>query len=474
MRQAYGPWRPDVGGPNSGFAAYADGVLPQASATGLGYGPAASLVAASGAEALSGAPLGMISAIKNDGSYAVIAATSSTIELMDAAYQWSNIETGRTVPDGYDVSFAQFGKYIINTDITDGMKAYDVDAGGANSAISGAPAARQVFVCNNVVFACGTSSANRRLQSSAIGDHTNWVSAGADGVTFPDGGALVGGRDMKNGAAVIFQENAMRLIQFSSGATLYTISKIADGRGAVSDRAIVAFDGMCFYVSSDGIYKYTIGGGNEPIGAEKVNRWLAATVASDDYQYIVAAVDPFQKVVWFRLSATLLLGYDWQLNEFFTATVATTWLSRIATPGVSIDSVSDTIDSVALMIDSRVWSGGALLFGALDASYKFATFSGEALQATLQTCDIATDQSGMANWCTPDSDASDSSIYLGVSENRYTSLTWKDAVTKSTSGRAGVRGWGKVFAFKEVIPSGSQWTFANGMEGIEVAAGGVR
>lgn len=476
MKLGYGEFKPDVGGPNSGVATTADNVLPQASAAGLGYGPMPGLVTATGAEALSAAPKGMISALKADGSYAVIAATDTTIEMMDSSYQWSDIETGRTGVDELDTSFAQFGKYVLNTNTVDGFKAYDVDAGGSNSAVSAAPAARQVFVTNNLVVACGVASNNRRMQSSAIGDHTNWTTQGADGVTFPDGGALIGGRDMKSGAAVLFQENAIRLMQFTgAGATLYTISKVADGRGAVSDRAIVAFDGMCFFVATDGIYKFSLGGGIEPIGAEKVNRWLAGLVSASDYAKIVAAVDPFQKVVWFQLpNIGKLLGYDWQLNVFFTATVTTTYLSRIATPGISIDSVSDSIDSVGQAIDSRVWSGGGLLFGALDGSYKFATFSGSSLEATLQTCDTALPQGVMVNWCTPDSDAQGSLIYLGVSDNRYTDLTWKEAATKRPSGRAGLRGFGKVFALKEVIPAGENWTFANGMDDVELSPGGLK
>lgn len=474
MRVSYGPWRPDVGGPNSGFATIADGCLPQAAAGGIGYGPMPALVTASGAEALAGAPRGVITAQKADGSYVVIGATETTIELMDSAYQWTDIETGRTVTAGDDVSFAQFGKYVLNTDTTSGFKAYDVDGGGANSAVAAAPAARCVFTCNNVVFAGGTSASPRRLASSAIGDHTNWTTVGADGKTFEDGGAIVGGRDLKNGAAVLFQETAMRLIQFGGGASTYTIAKVADGRGAVSDRSIVAFDGMVFYLATDGFYKFTLGGGNEPIGAEKVNRWLADQITSSDYELVSGAVDPYEKVVWWRLSSSLLLGYDWQLNEFFTAQVSTSALSRLALSAVTIDNLSGTIDSLDVTFDSRLLEGGALLFGALDSSYKFATFSGASKEATLRTNDVALPQSVIANWCTPDSDAPNSTIALGVSDNRHTALTWKSAASKATSGRVGLRGRGKVLSFKEVIPAGEAWTFANGIEDIELAVGGLR
>lgn len=475
MNVNWGPWRPDVGGPNSGIAKTANNVLPQAAGNGIGYGPMPALVTATGAEALSGAPRGIISVQKASGAYAVFAATSTKIETMDSAYQWSDVETGRTVTSGDDVSFCYFGKYLLNSDTTDGFKAYDVEAAGTNNAVSGAPAARALFSCNNVVFALGTASNNRRMQSSAIGDHTNWTTNGADGKTFEDGGALIGGRDLKNGAAVVFQENAIRLVQFGGGAALYTIQKLADGRGAVSDRSIVSFDGMAFYIATDGFYKYTIGGGNEPIGAEKVNRWLSAQVAASGYEAIQGALDPFQKIVWWRLTGNLLIGYDWQLNEFITASVNTSALTRIATPGVTLDSLTTLyLDSMTEALDSRFYMGGVPLFGALDANNKFATFAGSPLEATLQTNDIALPNSQLVSWCSPDSDATSSTIALGVSDSRTTTLTWKAGATRKPSGRVPLRGRGKVIGFRETIPAGAAWNYSNGVNDIVAAAGGVR
>lgn len=476
MDLPYGPFRPDVGGPNSGFARTANNVLPQASATGFGYGPMPSLVTATGAATLGAAPLGIISVQKASGSYAVFAATSTKIRVMDSAYAWSDVETGRTVTSGDDVSFCYFGKYLLNSDTTDGFKAYDVEAGGTNNAVSGAPAARALFSCNNVVFALGTSSNNRRMQSSAIGDHTNWTTDGADGKTFEDGGALVGGRDLKNGAGIIFQDTAIRIVQFpGANGALYSISKAADGRGAVSDRSIVAFDGMVFYVATDGFYKFTLGGGNEPIGAEKVNRWLATQVAASGFSSIQAAVDPFQKVVWWRLGNLQLIGYDWQLNEFFTATQATSALTRIATPGVTLDSLTTSfLDSMTGVLDSRTYLGGVPLFGALDANYKFATFSGGAAEVTLETMMVLSPASQLVTWCTPNSDASTSTVQLGVSDNLNTELTWKSSASRATSGRVPLRGRGKVFGFRETIQANDSWTFANGINEVVASAGGAR
>ena len=86
---AWGAWRPDVGGPNSGFAMIADSVLPQSGAGGIGYGPFPQLLVPATAGPLSGPPRGSISLTLSDGSSQVYFATASTIEQLQADYTFS-------------------------------------------------------------------------------------------------------------------------------------------------------------------------------------------------------------------------------------------------------------------------------------------------------------------------------------------------------------------------------------------------
>jgi hypothetical protein len=92
----------------------------------------------------------------------------------------------------------------------------------------------------------------------------------------------------------------------------------------------------------------------------------------------------------------------------------------------------------------------------------------------LQTNDIAMPSSALVSWCTPDSDASSSTIALGVSDERATTMTWKTAASKANSGRVPLRGRGKVIGFRETIPAGASWNYANGINDVVLAAGGVR
>lgn len=486
---SWGPFRPDVGGPNSGMAEIADGVLVQSAGSGVGYGPLPSLVAVAAAVALPGAPRGSISLRLFIGDQRVYFATATTIQELQADYSWTAISTGLTVTPDDDMSFCHFGSYLLNTNTTDGFKAYNLEVPAGNNAVAGAPTARYIFSCNNVIFALDCNGSNRRMQSSGIGDHTAWNRLGANGKTFEDGGALVWGADLKNGAAIIMQEDASRLVQFGGapGGALYTIAKIADGRGAIGERSCVSFDGMVFYLATDGFYKFTLAGGNEPIGAEKINSWFLNLVDQARLTEVQGSVDPLNKVVWFRFptladaSPTVfegLIGYDWQIGEWVTAPVFTAALARLATPGYNLGSAGAAFGTLAgapaIPIGSRFWQGGQPVFAALDAGLKFATFSGTPIEATLRSCVMNSPLTSLIGWATPISDAPNSTLTLGTNDNLADPIVFNSPESKVRNGATPQRIRGMNLQMEENIPAGDTWTYSNGVDHIKSAQGGSK
>lgn len=474
----FGPWRPDVIGPNTGVAVIADGVLPQSIAgSGIGYGPMPQMVTADAAVALAGAPRGIVSVQLFDGTWKVYAASAAKIQVLSSVYGWSDIDTGRAVTSGDDVSFVHFGSFLVNTDTTSGMKAYNVQTPAGNNAVSGAPASRSLAICQNVIFAFDCAGNNRRMVSSGQGSHTAWDgSLGGDGKTFEDGGALIGGRDLKNGSMIVFQDKALRLVQFgpSAGSALYSVVKIADGRGCVADRTAVSFDGSAFWWDTDGPWQFSMQGGLVPIGAEKINRWAAANIGASNYKNLQGVIDPSRNIVMWRIDGVSVLVYNWVIKEFSTLPATTSVLARIATPGVAIDDLTGTIDSYDVEINNQAWQGGAPVLSALDANYKFATFTGNAMLATLQTSETLMPQSALVTSATPISDASGSMLELGVKDAPDDMIVWKGAESKTDSGRVHLRGRGKVVAFRETIPAAATWTYAAGIDHVQIAAGGAR
>lgn len=469
MQYPFAPWTPDNPAPNTGLSTVIEGAIPQVG----GFGPFPQLVASSGAAALPGDPRGIISIQKQSGDYAVYAATADTIQEMQSDFTWLEIENGRAVPDGEDVSFCLFGSKMISTDVVDGLKAFDVNAGGTNDPVSGAPAARFVFQCNNVLFALGTSANPRRFQSSDIGNHARWSGGAAEGKTLEDGGDLVGGADMNNGVAVLFQESCIRGIQFGSGASTYSVNKIADGRGCVAARTIAAFDGMAFWWDNDGPWQLKVGSAPIPIGAEKINRWAAESIGRQNFKNMQATIDPARNLVLWRIDESRLLAYNWLLPSFSILPASTAALARIATPAVSIDTLSGTIDGLIPTIDN-LGGGSAPQLGGLNSARKYATFTGGNMAVTIEGRALNNPVTGLVGWATPIDDAAAGTLQLGVSDRLDAALAWKSGVPKTASGRAALRGRGKNIAFRRNIPAGTPFSYVNGVDHIQSATGGPR
>lgn len=482
--QYWGKWRPDVSGPNTPFANIADGVIPRQVGLGnygapiVGYGPFQSLAVPITATALAGgAPRGSISLVLQGGAFEVFYATATTIEQLQANYTFNTIESGRTVTSGDDVSFLHFGAYLLNTDTLDGFKAYNVEAPAGNNVVAGAPTARYIFSCNNVVFALDCNGNNLAWKSSATGDHTNWTSGGANGGTFQDGQQLICGVDMKNGNALIFQKAAMRLVQFGNAATpaLFSIVKAADGRGSVGARSVVSFDGMAFFLDTTGFYKFDLSNGNTPIGAEKFNEWFFSQISTSNLAGVQGAVDPERKIVCWAFSSLTnvtantfdrIIGYDWVLDEGFTATLTISSLQRLATPGYVLDAMDGfgPLDSITTPLDDRFWQGGAPVLAGTDASFKVGTFTGANLAATLQTSQAAGQKNMMMTEITPISDNPSSTIQVGVQYKLSDMVIWKAPVGRNRAGRVPIRASGLNLTFQENHAAGDTWTYSQGVD----------
>jgi hypothetical protein len=159
MDYPFGPLAPDQGELTPGALMVADGVQPLAE----GYGPFPSLSVSATATALSAAPRGLISYQTADGTWQVVGFTATTAELKQADDTWSSIDSGLSITAGDDWCALRFGTKLLYTNTTQGLRAYDVEAGGAASAVAAAKAPRWLWECGNLLFGgdCLDSSGNR-------------------------------------------------------------------------------------------------------------------------------------------------------------------------------------------------------------------------------------------------------------------------------------------------------------------------
>jgi hypothetical protein len=486
----FGRFEPDRGEMAEGICMKADGVLPLVE----GYGPAPDLSVSSSATALPAACVGMISLTLSDGTWQVFAATSDELYEMQSDYTWDPLTASLNVTAGDDLSMVHFGKFLLLSDTTDGLRAYNVEAPAGFTAYSAAGKPRFIFVWGTQVVGLdcletGGDRNNRLIRVSAFNSFTEWKTDGADYQPLEDGGALLWGCDLQGGAALILQERAVRMLQFgdAGGGAMFSQRKIADGLGSVGSRSCVNYSGMAFWLATDDFCMFTAGGGIQRIGAGRVDDWFFTEADQGHLDKVQGEIDLFRKIVWWRykhvdvVSESVfedMIGYSWQFDCWVTNSVTTTYLSNVATPGITLDDMDalygEDLDAIDIPLDSRAFQGGQPVFGALNGVLKFGTFTGSAQPAILRTATTNTPVTGIIQWATPIDNAANGTLELGVKDQPGTSITWKAAASKGSAGRVPLRGRGLNIAFRYNIAAEEDWTYARGIDHVKGSQGGPK
>lgn len=484
MQFPFGPFAPDRQAATPGICLVANNVIPIPD----GYGPAPQMVLPGGGTALPAAPRGNITCIKRDGTTQVFVFTATSFYTLNAAYAFVLVATGYNCTSGDDWSCVQFGDYLLYTNTTDGMWAYNIETGAAPSYIAAAGDPRQIFVNANMVFGldCKDNASarnNRLIRNSNFNQHTDWTEGSADQQPLDSGAELIAGVRLKNGAAIVFQREAMKIIQFGNvgGGAQYSLPEAAEGRGAVGAKSVIGFDGVVYFLATNGFWQFSAGG-LIPIGDGFVDRWFLSQVPTLELKDVQASIDPFRKIVlWLYPAGDLILGYSWApsvTNRWFTWSTTATYLTRLATSGYTWDAAGAiwaTWDAMpTIPFNDRFWQGGQQFLAAIDGARKLAIYSGANAAATIQTSTQPSPVSGLIQWGTSIDDCPTSQLSLGVSDMLANAITWKTAETKTASGRTPLRGRGKNIAFEFTAPPGATWTYAKGVDFIEASTGGKK
>lgn len=488
MQFSFGPLAPDRGDGTPGICLEANNVIPKYQ----GFGPRQQLVTSPTADALPAAPRGMITCLMRDGTTKVFGLTADTLYELSATFTWSSVATGYTCTSGDDWSCQQFGDYLLYTNTTDGLYAYNIETGAAPSYISAAGDPREIEVIANMVFGFDCkddagSRNNRLIRNSDFNDHTDWSGGAADQQPLETGGELRAGFNLRNGAAVILQANAMRLLQFGNagGGALYSLQEISLERGTVGRKSCVAFDGVLYGISTNGFFRFSLAGGLEPIGSQFIDEEFLSRVQLADLPKVQGAIDPARKIVLWRYpsdddpSETVtsnMYGYRWDTpeNPWFTWVEHVAYLSRIATAGYTVEDLDafGTVDSITIPFDDRFWQGGQKVFAALDPDLKYATFSGAAAAASIRTSTQNSPVTALIGWATPIDDCATSTLAIGVADALSDAITWKTAQSKGRAGRTPQRARGLNLAMEWSSPASATWTYVYGVDHIVAASGG--
>ncbi len=397
----FGAWLPDLPAIGNPGATEARNVVPRAAS----YGPMKSLNAYS--SALAARCRGAVSSVdKNGANYSYAGDATKLYRLVDTAM------TDASKPGGYALTaagsweFASWGETVIAAAIDAPTQTLTLGGTAFADLVTSTrkPKAHHLAVVREfLVKANVTDSVDGavpyRVWWSAANDAADFDPSAATQCDYQDllgGGGpvmkVVGGE-----YGVIVQRRSISRMTYEGPPAIFRFDEVERNRGAIAPGSVASLGATVFFIADDGIYAFG-GSGSVPIGEGKVNKTFLADFDPAYPDRISAAIDPIRSLVgWAYPGAgnndgtpNRILLFHWPTGRFARVEVETEILFRGIAAGYSLDGLdaaSASLDALPAALDDPLWKGGALLLGAFNAQHRLAYFTGDAMEATLETAE---------------------------------------------------------------------------------------
>jgi hypothetical protein len=388
---------------------------------------------------------------------------------------WTDVSsTTYSLASGDQWSFEQFGNFIIAVNINDNPQVFELGVDSAFSDLGGAPPqARTVFTVNGHLGLAGLDGNEQSIQWSGLNDIEVWDATvkQSDSQYFPEGGKVLCGVSVRDDSAIIFQENATRIMTPDPQA-FFSFRRIGLERGISTPYAVATALGLTAYNSEDGFYLSA--GDFSGIDKARINKFFRDSIDVERREEIYAATDPFNKIFWWRYprgacpagQTNAMLGYNWELDRWCIVNQDLQCFFTGLTSGVLMDDLDIPVDSLNIPVDSPFWVENVPVLAGFNSENRFGFFLGNNREARIltnstQLSDEKTQLLGfrVATDC-PD-----------VQGRAYANNRLCDAFTntdyKPISSRAGMiwsRIIGRNFKFELKFPSGSIWKNATALK----------
>lgn len=476
----WGEWKPDVADYESDATRNILNVLPR----GDGYGPFKTFAAAT--QAMAGTCRGGFYALKSDGSVQVFAGTSTRLyKLNNTDLSWTDVSKGGSAYSALSANaqwqFAQTGNLVWATQANVPLQVFDLSSSSAFADGAGSPPqASYIAVVGRFLVLSGLLSQPYRIQWSGLNSFnsaTSWTSgvASSDFQDFPDGGIVRGVAGGEFGT--VFQDQTIRRMSYIPGSSLiFQIERITQDLGLYAPYSIVRAGPMIYFYAGQGFYKIAPGGYPEQIGREKVDRTFIADLDATNLQLFIGASDPRSSRVYWAYKSSggatglfdKIIGYDSALDRMFPLSASGEYLTGISQAGITLeglDSISTSIDALTLTLDAYASSVQPQL-AMWDSSHKQGFFTGDNLEATLETSEQGTDgQRIFVSGFRPITDATTFYGSASFRETTQSSATYTSEVGRnSRTGRCDLRKSTRYSRMKVRIPASTSWTFCSGVE----------
>lgn len=432
--------------------------------------------------------LDFTSGAATDGSFTVTVVDANTFTVTTTSATTSgNVTikvsaTDYTTQSGDRVRFTQFGSQIIFTNNSQRLQAWDLTSSTSFKNLSdSAPIAKFITVVRDFVVVANTNEGSQkpyRVRWSALNNETDWVenvNTQSDYQDIPDGGQIVGIRGGEFG--IVFLDRAIHRMTYVGTPFIFQFDNISRNKGCIASGSIAQYQGISFFLSDDGFYMCD-GQTVQPIGAEKVDRFFFNDASEFDFPSMSAAVDPVRKLVIWNYKGVdgnrHLIIYNFATKKWTYADAGTDYISESSTSSSTLeelDTLSASIDALAISLDSLMFMGGKYFLGGTKGT-TVMTYTGSNLTARLATGDLGEGARTVVTLVKPQVDNGSASIAISSRQLLNQQVTYGTAVAASSENRVSLRSSGNYHRI-QINPSGNNWKNATAVD-VEIVPQGGR
>jgi hypothetical protein len=390
--------------------------------------------------------------------------------------------TDYTTQSGDRVRFTQFGRTIISTNNSQRLQYWDLTSSTAFKNLSdSAPIAKYITVVRDFVVVANTNEGSQqpyRVRWSALNNETDWVenvNTQSDYQDIPDGGQIVGIRGGEFG--VIFLDRAIHRMSYVGTPFIFQFDNISRNKGCIASGSIAQYQGISFFLSDDGFYMCD-GQQVTPIGAEKVDRFFFNDASEFDFPSMSAAVDPVRKLVIWNYKGVdgnrHLIIYNFATKKWTYADAGTDYISESSTSSSTLeelDTLSASIDALAISLDSLMFMGGKYFLGGTKGT-NVMTYTGSNLTGRIATGDLGGQGRSVMTLVRPQVDNGSASIAVSSRTLLSEQVTYGTAVSASSENRVSLRSSGNYHRV-QLNPTGNNWKNASAID-VDIVPQGVR
>lgn len=485
----FGEYLPDLPPLENKGATTAKNVLPG----GNSYKPFPSLSEQS--DALDAYCQGAVSGRDVDGNSYNFAGDGTKLYQLSAG-SWSDV-SGSTyaVDDLENWEFEQFGSDIIAVNIADYPQKFTMGSDSAFSNLTTVLKARHIGVVrDNFVVVGNTNDTSdgavpHRIRWCGINNHTSWTVSPVTLSDYQDLDAAKGWvRKIVGGAyGTIFQERAISRMTFVGSPLVFQIDQM-ENRGTQSPPSVIKFGDLVSYLGEDGFYIFD-GVRSTPIGNNKIDKTFYSDFDATYPERVYGIHDPINQLLLWAYPGSdntdgrpnRMLAFNYSPNSLYRwsyAEVETEILVRNLSEGYTMDSMdtyNSNLDAITISLDSRFWTGGNAILSGFSSSHKLASFTGEALDAVIETTEAELTPGRRANIGALRAliDGADTiSVQVGTRNVLTESTTWGNAISAESNGDTPIRSNARYHRVRVNISGG--FTYAQGIDFTRITGGGRR